>query len=135
MRRRPLGIWVITVLQFTLAVTLLLAAVTNLDILSEVPGRQLGDQARVVYGVWVAITGVTAALLWRLSRRGWVLTMVLTGLSLTANLALWWAGEANYLRLGLQAVVAFYLNSAPVRELFLRRAAVTRIAIRDDEGA
>jgi hypothetical protein len=120
-KRRPLGISIIVVMQTLLAVGLLAGVATNTDILSTTPDQPLGTEARVLYVGWAMMNLLFAFWLWRVKRRGWVLTMVLTGLALTANLAQWWLGEPNFVRMSLQAVTAFYLNSAPVRELFLMR--------------
>jgi hypothetical protein len=118
-KRRPLGIWIIVATQMLLAGSLLAGAATNIDIASGASDRPLEPETRVVYVGWAIITLVFAFWLWRLKRRGWVLTMLITGLALAANLAIWWSGDPNFLRMGLQAVTAFYLNSAPVRDLFL----------------
>lgn len=130
MRRRPLGIWIITILQLGLAGTIALSVVTGMDLFSALPESRLPDEYRPLYVAWVLIAGIAAVLLWRLSHRGWALTMLLTGLSLLANLVLWWNGDPYWTRMAIQAVVAFYLNSAAVRELFLRRPEVSRIAVR-----
>jgi hypothetical protein len=133
MKRRPLGIWVITALQLVLVVTLAAALVTGEDLFAPVPGTVLSEQHRTVYVAWVAIGALAAFLLWRLSRRGWALTMLLTGLSLMGNLVLWWDGQPYWTRMGIQVVIAFYLNSTAVRQLFLRREDVTRITVRNGE--
>jgi hypothetical protein len=118
-KRRPLGIWIIVAVQVLLAVSLLAGVVTNSDVLSSAPDQALTPEARAVYLAWAIMTLVFAFWLWRLKRRGWVLTMVLTGLSLAANLADWWSGDPNFVRMAFPALTAFYLNSAPVRDLFL----------------
>lgn len=118
-KRRPLGIWIIVTLQMLLAVSLLAGVVTNTDVLSSTSDQALEPATRVAYLAWAVMTLVFAFWLWRLKRRGWVLTMVLTGLSLAANLAEWWSGDPNFVRMAFPAATAFYLNSAPVRDLFL----------------
>jgi len=118
-KRRPLGIWIIVAMQVLLAVGLLAGVVTNTDVLSSTPDRALASDTRVAYLAWAIMTLAFAFWLWRLDRRGWVLTMVLTGVSLAANLAEWWSGDPHFSRMVLPAVTAFYLNSAPVRDLFL----------------
>jgi len=60
-----------------------------------------------------------------------VLTMVLVGIGLIANLYLWSIGQPAWIRMGIQAATAFYLNSAPIRELFERRSEVAPIVLRD----
>lgn len=130
MRGRPLGIWIITILQLTLAGGLVLSVTTGIDYFAAVPGAQLADDNRPAYTLWLGLTVVAAVLLWRLSRRGWALTMLLTGVSLAANLILWWNGHPYWTRLVLEVVIAFYINSASVRELFLRRQEVSRVTVR-----
>jgi hypothetical protein len=134
MRRRPLGIWIITILQLTLAGTLVVSLVTGEDLFAPIPGTVLAEEYRPVYVAWVAVAGMAALLLWRLSRRGWALTMLLTGLSLLANLVLWWNGEPYWTRMAIQVVIALYLNSAAVRQLFLHRTDVSRITVRGTGG-
>ena len=120
MKRRPLGIWIIVGMQVLLAVSLLAGVVTNTDVLSSsTPDQALAPEVRAAYLAWAIMNLVFAFWLWRLKRRGWVLTMVLTGLSLAANLAEWWSGDPILIRMALPAVTAFYLNSAPVRDLFM----------------
>jgi hypothetical protein len=118
-KRRPLGIWIIVAMQVLLAGSLLIVAATDTDVGSTTSGVPLEPEARALYAAWAVMAMVFAFWLWRLKRRGWVLTMMLTGISLAANLAIWWSGDPNFVRMGLQAVTAFYLNSAPVRDLFL----------------
>jgi hypothetical protein len=129
-RGRPLGIWIITILQLTLAGSLVASVTTGIDYFSAVPGAQIADDNRAVYAAWVGVTVVAAVLLWRLSRRGWALTMLLTGVSLAANLALWWNGDPYWTRLAIEIVIVFYINSASVRELFLQRQEVSRLTVR-----
>jgi hypothetical protein len=117
--RRPVGIWIIVAGQTLLGLGMLLGGITNTEFMTDTPDAPLHPEARVIYVLWALISFLFAFWLWRLERRGWVLTMTLTGFSLTANIALWWLGEPDWVRMGIQAVVALYLNSVPVRQLFL----------------
>lgn len=63
----------------------------------------------------LAVAGVIGLLAFR--RWGWVLTMVLVGLSLFADLVRVAIGQAGYLALTLHVVTAFYLNGRSVRAL------------------
>lgn len=68
--------------------------------------------------VLVAVIG-----LWQLRRWGWALMVALVGVSLMLDLINWWesAGDAElvlYLRLGLDVIAAFYLNTASVQDAF-----------------
>ena len=73
--------------------------------------------------------------LWTLSRRGWVLTMVLVGVGLTTNLLLWGINEPAWVRMAILSLTAFYLNSAPVRALFERPTELSTIVLRDSDEA
>src|SRR3954453_218322 len=130
MRRRPWGIWVVIGLQVALFVTLLPWFAETFPGLTPADNIDLG---RELYLGWGALNIVAAIWLWTLSRRGWVLTMVLVGVGLIANLYLWSIGEPAWVRMGIQAATAFYLNSEPIRVLFERRHSVEPIILRDTE--
>ena len=134
MRRRPWGIWVVVGLQFALAITLLPGFAETFPGVSPIGGVELGDVWRPIYLGWAIVNVLAALWLWTLSRRGWVLTMVLVGIGLIANLYLWWLGEPNWLRMAIQAVTAIYLNAALVRLLFMRPVEVDTIVLRDNEA-
>lgn len=63
----------------------------------------------------LTVVGVVGLLLFR--RWGWVLTMVLVGLSLLGDLIRVAIGDPTYLSLLLHVVTAFYLNGRAVRAL------------------
>jgi hypothetical protein len=63
----------------------------------------------------LAILGVVGLLAFR--RWGWVLTMVLVGVSLLGDLIRVAIGEPGYLALTLHVLTAFYLNGRSVRAL------------------
>ena len=132
MRRRPWGIWVVIGLQIALLVTLLPWFQQAFPNYTPADNVELGHN---VYIAWGVINLIAAVWLWTLSRRGWVLTMVLVGIGLSFNLALWFFNEPAWIRMAIQAVTAFYLNSAPVRALFERKTNVTTVMLRDTEGA
>ena len=117
-----------------LAGTLLLAVTTDIDFFSPVSGAAMGDVARATYIVLAVLTIVAALWLWALSRRGWALMMVLVGLGLVFNLVLWWYGDPNYIRMAIQAATALYLNSSPVRRLFIRSHDVSRVVVKETGG-
>src|SRR3954447_26594704 len=131
MRRRPWGIWVVIALQVALFVTLLPWFAENFPGLTPADNVQLSHELYLAWGV----LNVAAALwLWSLSRRGWVLTMVLVGIGLIANLYLWSIGQPAWIRMAIQAATAFYLNSAAIRELFERRHDVEPFVLRAAEA-
>ena len=68
--------------------------------------------------VIVAVIGM-----WRLEHWGWALMVSLVGLSLLLDLVSWWrtgseTSLATYLRLGMDVVSAFYLNTKAVSDAF-----------------
>jgi len=129
--RRPWGIWVVVGLQIALAITLLPGFAETFPGASPIGGVSLGDLWRDIYLGWAVLNVLASLWLWTLSRRGWVLVMVLVGVGLIANMYLWLINEPNWLRMAIQAATALYLNSAPVRSLFERRRDVETIILRD----
>ncbi len=133
MKRRPAGIWVVVGLQIAMASTLLPGIAETFPGTSPIDGVSLGDMWRNIYLAWALLNVLAALWLWTLSRRGWVLVMVLVGIGLIANLSLWAIGQPSWVRMAIQAATAFYLNSAPVRDLFERRHKVEPIILRDPD--
>jgi hypothetical protein len=132
-RDRPAGIWVIVVLELVNAVITLLDLLTGVHLLSG-GASQIADANnafRLFAVAWSVLVIVAAVALWLLSRRGWALMMVLVGVALAANLLIWWFDPAKteWLRMSLNVIVAFYLNSAQVRNLFITHHDVSRIAL------
>ena len=106
------------------------AAVGGLEALGRVPELvdrgPLLNASDVSVGVLAAIAAlkvVAAVGLWVGSKRAWVLTMLLVGLSLVILIALYLSGvdEPRYLRLAINVVIAFYLNQGLVHDYFERR--------------
>ena len=65
----------------------------------------------------LTVIGVIGLLLFK--RWGWILTMVMVGLSLLLDLVFWSRGEPSYPDLLLHVITAFYLNGRSVRTLAL----------------
>jgi hypothetical protein len=63
----------------------------------------------------LTLVGVVGLL--RFERWGWVLTLVLVGVSLIGDLIRVWLGHPDYLLMTLHVVTAFYLNGRSVRAL------------------
>ena len=122
-------------LQIALAITLLPSFAETFSGVSPISGIGLSDLWHDVYIGWAVINVLAALWLWTLSRRGWVFVMVLVGVGLVANLFLWSIGQPAWIRMAIQAATAFYLNSAPVRQLFERPRSVDTIVLRDAEEA
>lgn len=131
--RRPIGIWIIVILE-SMNVTF---AILDLVLGSTISGGDLdrlthGDVvARLVVFAWAGLVAVASISLFMLRRRGWALMMLLVGLALIAHLLTWWNDPAKtpWINMAVNVVTAFYLNSAAVRQLFLRRHEVTRLSI------
>ena len=134
MRRRPWGIWVVVALQIMLALTLLPWTAETFTGISPISGMTLSDLWRDIYIGWGILNVLAALWLWTLSRRGWVLVMLLVGIGLIGNLFLWSIGQPAWARMAIQAATAFYLNSSPVRQLFERKPTYEPIMLRDSDA-
>ena len=134
-RRRPLGIWMIVGLELFNAAISILDATLGTTLRDPRFQELVGDgtvvRASVV--VWAALVILACVLLWRLQRRGWALMMLLVGVSLVTNLLVWWSTpeRTQWASMAVSIATVFYLNSAPVRGLFLTRPEVTRITLSD----
>jgi hypothetical protein len=132
-RRRPLGIWIIVILEIVNAVINLTEAVTGWTISPS--GLMVDDsqsvELRAVVIAFSVLVILASVWLWLLRRRGWAAMMLLVGLALAAQLTLWWLRPADtqWLRMGLNVIAAFYLNSAGVRGLFLHHHETSRISL------
>jgi hypothetical protein len=131
MRVRPWSIYVVIGLQIALFVTLLPWFSETFPGLSPADNIDLSHE---IYVVWGVLNLGSALWLWSLSRRGWVLTMILVGIGLVANIYVWSIGHPAWVRMAVQAATAFYLNSAPIRALFERRRTFEPIVLRDSDA-
>ena len=132
-RRRPLGIWMIVILEIVNGVIWLLDIATGTTLQDERLRDVVGD-GNVIQGTvlfWSTLIIIAAVLLWRLNRRGWVLMMLLVGASLMSNLAIWWQTpeRTNWGSMVVSILTVFYLNSTSVRGLFLEKHEVPRIQL------
>jgi hypothetical protein len=131
--RRPLGIWVIVVLELLNGGITLVDLLGGYDLLRGGVGQLASESEafRAVVIVWSVLVIIAAAWLWLLSRRGWALMMVLVGVALAVHLAIWWTQpeHTQWIRLAMNVVVAFYLNSAQVRGLWLKPREASRIPL------
>ena len=143
-RRRPFGVLVVALIQLATVVLALVVTVLGWTLPWEgvlMTFLQEHAWARIVFaGAGVAVV-VAVVGMWRLERWGWALMVSLVGLSLLLDLLTWWrTGSettlATYLRMGLDVVSAFYLNTSAVQDAF--RAPRTRdrppIASTDSAG-
>jgi hypothetical protein len=79
--------------------------------------------ARIVFAGAGLLVVIAVIGLWRLEHWGWALMVSLVGLSLLLDLVTWWRTGpdttlATYLRLAMDVVSAFYLNTKAVQDAF-----------------
>ncbi len=125
---RPLGVALVALFMLADAIVGGLEALGALpELLDRGPVLDSSDVSTSVLAAIAALKVVAAVGLWLGSRRAWVLTMLLVGLSLVALIVLYvtGVGEPRYLRLAINVVIAFYLNQGVVHEYFERRQDVT----------
>jgi hypothetical protein len=125
-RTRPLGVVLLVLFQLG-NIAANLAAVGGL--LGPRMGSLVGvfgNQAPVLDYLFVGLaflSFVGAIALWRFHRFGWYAVMLLTGLGLAVQLALYVWATPNFVNMAIFAVSAFYLNQREVKEIFLSRPA------------
>jgi hypothetical protein len=117
--RRPFGVLVVAVLRlldaFTLAaIGLGISGVPVTGLLSVVDNVALTRAVDLVVA-GLTILGVIGLL--SLRRWGWVLTMVLVGLELLAELIRAAMGMPDHLGIALLVITAFYLNGSAIRAM------------------
>ena len=120
-RQRPLGI--VLIVTFLVIDAVLATAERFFDLQTGTRQDLLADAAArtaLVVISLVVLRLIAAVGLWLGWRRGWVLTMLLVGISLVVDLVLWWNGQPAYIRMAIDVVLAFYLNQREVREHFER---------------
>ena len=130
-RRRPVPVTILAALQLVTALLLGVSAV-GLAVGSTFASAMLGDAATtgevagleaatlaVIFGIMAALELIAAVALLRLSRLGWTLTMLLTGVSLATQILTFWStGEVLTLSMLLSVATVLYLNQRPVRVAF-----------------
>ena len=129
-RRRPLGVIVLAILQFSRAVLVarqLLGLNANdqfdwLRTAAQVPDTTPGTVAFTIsQGLAVAILVASVAIgLGLLANRrwAWVGAIVISGLSLAFALGAWLDGRPLYLAMAINVVAVFYLNQREVRSVY-----------------
>jgi hypothetical protein len=125
---RPLGVALVALFMLADALVGGLEALGALpELLDRGPVLNASDASTSVLAAIAALKVVAAVGLWLGSRRAWVLTMLLVGVSLVALMLLYLSGvgEPRYLRLAINVVIAFYLNQGVVQEYFERREDAT----------
>jgi hypothetical protein len=117
----PLGLWVVAALLVAGGVAFALGAFgAGPSFLADgLIGLQNSAQGQIVLGILAAAMILAAIGIVLRVRAAWGLTMLIVLIGLVANLAAYFGGDPNYLRLALFVVTAFYLNQRVVREVFL----------------
>jgi len=137
-RRVPFGVWVVAILTIVLSALRILAVYgigppANETILSD-----LTEQYRVVGAITVVlgVLGILGAIgLLRLMPAGFVIVLLVAGISLLNELVSTLSGRSDDLRLFILVVAVIYLNTRPVREAFGRDDPSTRtMTARGAEG-
>jgi hypothetical protein len=129
-RRRPFGVIVLAILQFSRAVLVarqLLGLNANdqfdwLRSAAQIPDTTPGTVAFTIsQGLAVAILVASVAIgLGLLANRrwAWVGAIVISGLSLAFALGAWLDGRPLYLAMAINVVAVFYLNQREVRSVY-----------------
>ena len=132
-RQRPIG--VVLIAAFLVGDAALALAQKFLDFQSGTRQDLIADsagQGSIAVVVLVILRLVAAVGLWFGWRRGWVLTMLLVGISLILDLWLYFNGERYYVRMAFDVILAFYLNQGAVREYFAQSVPPRRRTDLDD---
>jgi len=127
-RRRPFGVLVVALIQLCTIGLALLGTFASWVMPWEgvlVTYLQEHSWARATILLFGAAILVAVVGMWQLRRWGWALMVSLVGVSLLLDLMTWWQAKdpvplTLYLRLGLDVVSAFYLNTTAVQSAFQR---------------
>lgn len=125
-RRRPFGVLVVALIQLATVVFALVVALAGWTLPWEgvlMSFLQEHTWARVVFAAAGVAVVVAVIGMWQLRHWGWALMVSLVGLSLLLDLVTWWrmgaeTTLATYLRLAMDVVSAFYLNTKAVQDAF-----------------
>ena len=138
LQRVPFGVWVVAILTVVLSSLRVLGVYGIGPQMNDTILNELADQYRIVGAVSVVfgILGIAGAVgLIRLMPAGFVLVLLVAGLSLLNELVSTLAGRNDDLRLFILVVAVIYLNTRPVREAFGRDDPSTRaMTARGAEG-
>ena len=120
-RKRPFGLIAIIVLQLLQAIAwgvfLYMLTLPEFALIGEVidiSARSYTVQIASMSLLIVALPG-----LWFLKRWGWILLMIQMGISLSMGIWQFIEGSPNYVSMGLNVAVVFYLNQGEVQQLFI----------------
>jgi hypothetical protein len=119
--RWPFGLLVVAVLRLIAAAGLLLTGLGYREGFGGLPLVESFPIVSRVLEVTIAVLAVVGVIgLLQRRRWGWVLTMVLTGVGLLAQIVRVINGQPDFLGLALLVATAFYLNQRSVRAMARR---------------
>lgn len=127
-RKRPFGVLVVALIQLAaVAIPLAIALTSSTMPWEGVLVTYLQDHSwarAVILGLSVLVV-VAVVGMWRLRYWGWAIMVSLVGISLVLDIAAWWrtgpeTGLAAFVRLAMDVVCAFYLNTRAVQDAFRR---------------
>ena len=136
-RRRPFGVIVVALLQLGTVAVALGSYLSGIQLPWEgTLSDLLADHnwARIGIGFIAMLVLLAAIGMWRLKRWGWALMISMVGLSLAIDVAIWFGNTSQdrylalYLRMALDIVSAFYLNTSAVQAAFHEGPAATTVA-------
>lgn len=121
-RKRPFGLFIIILLQLTMAVSLMVDiffASTHLSIATFLQNMQAATLPLPGILILVYQLGVVAGL-WLLRRWAWFLLMIQLGLSMGFQLVLYFEGQPLYVYMLISVITVLYLNQRDVQHAFER---------------
>ena len=121
--RRPFGLYFIIGLQLTLAILLSLALLGETTISAYLRVMIQHPIFNSWIG-WVLVGFLVLAVLGLLflQRWGWVLTMIMTGIGLSATIWSYFDGNPRYFPMLVYLVIVFYLNQRDVQSPFMDKS-------------
>jgi hypothetical protein len=117
---RPLGLYVLLILQLVVAVLLALYLMGLEEVLPFLRMMVRNPLFSLLAPGWLMVGMLLLAVLGMLlqKRWGWVLSMIVTGLGLAFAIWSYFQGTANYLPMLIDVVIVFYLNQRDVQKYF-----------------
>jgi hypothetical protein len=138
--RRPLGVYVLAIVQFGRA-ALLIAQLLGDSVLPDarvprisfqIPQQPPGTLESLIspaLGIGIIVTSIAIGVGLLAGRRwAWVGAIAISGVSLAVAIGAWWADDPAYLAMLLNVVAVFYLNQRDVRAAFGELQPADRLA-------
>ena len=124
MRKRPFGVVAIATVQIINAVSVVLRLQFRADDLPAfIATASNAEIAILIFGT----VGLVAAFgLWRLSRWGWLATMLWAGLNLATSLVAYYQGTPHYVSMAMSVIAVLYLNQRDVQLAYMSQTVQER---------